>query len=71
MIGQLVAIHVHGLLEPDELEPFTERTRTTVELLAKEFGRYAFARFRSSFTSNQSASSRCERPAAYALCVEC
>lgn len=39
MIGQLVAIYAHGLLEPGELEQFTERTKGTVESLAKEFGR--------------------------------
>ena len=39
MIGQLVAIYAHGLLEPAELERFTERTRATVESLAKAFTR--------------------------------
>lgn len=39
MIGQLAAIHAYGLLEPHELERFTERTRATVESLAKEFTR--------------------------------
>ena len=35
MIGQLVAIYAHGLLESDELERFSERTRATIESLAK------------------------------------
>jgi hypothetical protein len=39
MIIQLAAIHAHGLLEPNELERFTERTRGTIESLAKEFTR--------------------------------
>jgi hypothetical protein len=39
VIGQLVAIYASGLLEPDELERFTERTRATVESLAKELAR--------------------------------
>jgi hypothetical protein len=39
MMIQLVAIHASGLLEPDELERFTERTRATVESLGKEFTR--------------------------------
>lgn len=39
MIGQLVAIYTHGLLQPDEMERFTERTRATIESIAKEFGR--------------------------------
>jgi hypothetical protein len=39
MITQLGAIHAYGLLEPDELERFTERTRATIESLAKEFPR--------------------------------
>ncbi|HEY5619044.1 MAG TPA: hypothetical protein VIK60_13965 [Vicinamibacterales bacterium] len=39
MIGQLVAIYTHGLLEPDELQRFTERTKATVESLAEEFAR--------------------------------
>ena len=39
MIIQLAAIHAYGLLEPDELERFTERTRATIEYLAKEFTR--------------------------------
>lgn len=37
MIVQLAAIHAYGLLETNELERFTERTRTTIESLAKEF----------------------------------
>jgi hypothetical protein len=37
MIIQLAAIHAYGLLEPSELERFTERTRATIESLAKEF----------------------------------
>jgi hypothetical protein len=36
MIIQLAAIHAYGLLEPNELERFTERTRATIESLAKE-----------------------------------
>jgi hypothetical protein len=39
MIIQLTAIHAYGLLEPDELERFTQRTRATIESLAKEFTR--------------------------------
>ena len=39
MIIQLAAIHAHGLLEPRELERFTERTRATIESLAREFTR--------------------------------
>ncbi|MBI3050734.1 MAG: hypothetical protein HYY76_20785 [Acidobacteria bacterium] len=39
MIGQLVAIHAYGLLEPAELDRFTEGTRDTIESLAREFGR--------------------------------
>jgi hypothetical protein len=39
MIIQLAAIHAHGLLAPNELERFTERTRATIESLAKEFTR--------------------------------
>ena len=39
MITQLVAIHARGLLEPDELERFTARTRATIESRAKEFTR--------------------------------
>ena len=39
MIGQLVAIHAHGLLEPAEIERFTQGTRDTIESLAKEFER--------------------------------
>jgi hypothetical protein len=39
MIIQLAAIHAHGLLELDELERFTERTRATIESLAKELTR--------------------------------
>jgi hypothetical protein len=39
MIIQLAAIHAYGLLEPNELERFTERTRDTIESLAKEFTR--------------------------------
>ena len=37
MIGQLVAIHVYGLLQPDEIARFSERTRATLALLAKEY----------------------------------
>jgi hypothetical protein len=39
MITQLVAIHAYGLLEPNELERLTQRTRATIESLAKEFTR--------------------------------
>jgi hypothetical protein len=39
MITQLGAIHAYGLLEPDELERFTEPTRAGIESLAKEFTR--------------------------------
>jgi hypothetical protein len=39
MIIQLAAIHAYGLLAPNELERFTERTRATIESLAKEFTR--------------------------------
>jgi hypothetical protein len=39
MLVQLGAIHAFGLLEPDELERFTERTRATIESLANEFTR--------------------------------
>lgn len=39
MIVQLAAIHAYGLLEPNEVERFTERTRVTIESLAKEFTR--------------------------------
>ena len=39
MIIQLAAIHAYGLLEPNELERFTECTRATIESLAKEFTR--------------------------------
>ena len=39
MIIQLAAIHAHGLLEPDELGRFSERTRITIESLAKELFR--------------------------------
>jgi hypothetical protein len=39
MIIQLAAIHAYGLLESNELERFTERTRATIESLAKEFTR--------------------------------
>jgi hypothetical protein len=39
MIIQLAAIHAHGLLEPNELERFTEHTRATIESLAREFTR--------------------------------
>jgi hypothetical protein len=39
MIIQLAAIHAHGLLEPRELERFTERTRATIESLARDFTR--------------------------------
>ena len=37
MILQLVAIAAYRLLEPHELERFTEHTRATVASLAKEF----------------------------------
>jgi hypothetical protein len=37
MIGQLVAVQVYGLLQPDEIERFTERTRETIALLAREY----------------------------------
>ena len=36
MMIQLAAIHSYGLLEPNELERFTEPTRVTVKWLAKE-----------------------------------
>ena len=39
MIGQLVAIRAHGLLEPAEIERFTKGTRDTIESLARELGR--------------------------------
>ena len=39
MIIQLAAIHAYALLEPNELERFTERTRATIESLAKEITR--------------------------------
>lgn len=39
MFVQLAAIHAYGLLEPHELGRFTERTRATIESLAKEFTR--------------------------------
>ena len=39
MIHQLVAMHALGLLEPGELAGFTARTRTTVDVLAKEVTR--------------------------------
>jgi hypothetical protein len=39
MIGQLVAIYGHGLLQPDEMGRFPERTRATIESLSKEFTR--------------------------------
>jgi hypothetical protein len=39
MIIQLAAIQAYGLLEPDELERFTEPTRATIEFLTKEFTR--------------------------------
>jgi hypothetical protein len=39
MIGQLVAIYAYGLLQPDEMGRFTERTRATIESLAREFTR--------------------------------
>lgn len=39
MIVQLAAIHAYGLLETHELGRFTDRTRATVESLAKEFAR--------------------------------
>jgi hypothetical protein len=37
LIIQLAAMHAYGLLEHDELERFTERTRATIDSLAKEF----------------------------------
>ena len=37
MIVQLAAIYADGLLQPDEMGRFTERTRATIESLAKEF----------------------------------
>lgn len=37
MIVQLAAICAYGLLEPHEFERFTERTRATIESIAKEF----------------------------------
>lgn len=39
MIGQLVAIHAYGLLEPAELARFTKGTRDTIESLARELRR--------------------------------
>jgi hypothetical protein len=39
MIIQLAAIHAHGLLEPNELERFSEPIRATIESLAKNFTR--------------------------------
>jgi hypothetical protein len=39
MIIQLAAIHAYGLLEPNELERFTDRTRTTIGSLARELRR--------------------------------
>ena len=39
MIIQLAAIHAYRLLEPNELERFTEPTRAAIEWLAKEFTR--------------------------------
>jgi hypothetical protein len=39
MIIQLVAMHSYGLLEANELERFTERTRATIKFLAKEITR--------------------------------
>jgi hypothetical protein len=36
MIVQLAAIYAYGVLEPSELERFTQPTRATIELLAKE-----------------------------------
>ena len=39
MIFQLGAMYADGLLEPNELARFSERTRATVALLAKELAR--------------------------------
>jgi hypothetical protein len=39
MIIQLAAIHAYGLLAPNELERFSDRTRATIESIAKEFTR--------------------------------
>ena len=39
MIIQLAAIQSYGLLEPNELERFTEGTRATIETLVKEITR--------------------------------
>jgi len=39
MIIQLAAIHSYGLLESNELGRFTERTRTTIASLGREFRR--------------------------------
>jgi hypothetical protein len=35
MVAQLAAIHSHGLLRPDELARFSERTREVVEFLVR------------------------------------
>jgi hypothetical protein len=37
MIIQLAAIYAYGLLEPEEFKRFSERTRVTIESLAREF----------------------------------
>jgi hypothetical protein len=39
MIIQLAAIHAYGLLEPNEIGRFTDRTRTTIVSLGMEFPR--------------------------------
>ncbi len=39
MIVQLLAIYAYGLLQPEEMGRFTERTRATIESLAKELTR--------------------------------
>ena len=38
--GQLVATYASDLLQSDEFERFSTRTRATIESVAKEFGRY-------------------------------
>jgi hypothetical protein len=37
MIVQLAAIDAYGLVEPEEFKRFSERTRVTIESLAREF----------------------------------
>src|SRR2546423_1233695 len=37
MIAQLAAIYAYGLLEPDELKRFSDRTRVTIKSLAGQF----------------------------------